>query len=302
MVLSVNLLSFCTNSYIVTKNNFYKLDYNIMLTITRAVSRDTYRRSLITSITNFVETTPINGLIYSYDAINRVITRNDDSFGYNTKSEVTFANISNFNSRYGYDEIGNSTNWVANCLNQYTTFTYDIDDNLLSDETYSYSYDVANQLKTVSANDVMLLTNDYDSKSRRVRKVTPAATTTYFYDDWNLIEEYIAYTNDNTSITHYYWGKDLSGSFQGAGGVGGLLYLTIDSSTFVPLYDNNGNITHYLDSNGNVVAQYTYDAFGNIIAQSGLLANTFRHRVQRNHNFNKVLYRYYIASSEQTSK
>ena len=95
MVLSVNLLSFCTNSYIVTKNNFYKLGYNIMLTITRAVSRDTYGRSLITSITNFVETTPINGLIYSYDAINRVITRNDDSFGYNTKSEVTFANISN---------------------------------------------------------------------------------------------------------------------------------------------------------------------------------------------------------------
>ena len=246
--------------------------------IIRAITRDTYRRSLITSITNFVETTPINGLIYSYDAINRVITRNNDSFGYNTKSEVTSANISNTNSIYGYDEIGNSTNWVANCLNQYTSFTYDIDGNLLSDETYSYTYDVANQLKTVSANGVMLLTNDYDSKSRRVRKVTPTATTTYFYDDWNLIEERIAYTNGGTSIIHYYWGKDLSGSFQGAGGVGGLLYLIIDGSTFVPLYDNNGNITHYLDSNGNVVAQYTYDAFGNTIAQSGLLANTFRHR------------------------
>ena len=81
-----------------------------------------------------------------------------------------------------------------------------------------------------------------------------------------------------TSVIHYYWGKDLSGTLQGAGGIGGLLYLTIDGSTFVPLYDNNGNITHYLDSNGNVVAQYTYDAFGNTIAQSGLLANTFRHR------------------------
>lgn len=39
----------------------------------------------------------------------------------------------------------------------------------------------------------------------------------------NLIEERIAYTNGNTSTIHYYWGKDLSGSFQGAGGVGGLL-------------------------------------------------------------------------------
>lgn len=58
---------------------------------------------------------------------------------------------------------------------------------------------------------------------------------------------------------------------------GGLLYLTIDGSTFVPLYDNNGNITHYLNSNGNVVAQYTYDAFSNTIAQGGLLADTLHH-------------------------
>jgi RHS repeat-associated protein len=165
--------------------------------------------------------------------------------------------------------------------------------NLLSDETYSYTYDVANQLKTVSANGVMLLTNDYDSKSRRVRKVTPAATTTYFYDDWNLIEEYIAYTNDNTSITHYYWGKDLSGTLQGAGGIGGLLFLTIDDELYIPTYDNNGNITHYLDSNGNVVAQYTYDAFGKAIEQSGLLVNTFRHRYSTKYFDNETSLYYY---------
>ena len=46
----------------------------------------------------------------------------------------------------------------------------------------------------------------------------------------------------------------------------------------VPCYDNNGNIVRYLDANGNTVAQYTYDAFGRIAAQSGSLANSFRHR------------------------
>ena len=65
---------------------------------------------------------------------------------------------------------------------------------------------------------------------------------------------------------------------QGAGGVGGLLYLTINDSVYIPFYDNNGNITRYLDATGNTVAQYTYDAFGNTISQSGSLANIIRHR------------------------
>ena len=36
-------------------------------------------------------------------------------------------------SEFGYDEIGNSTDWAANSLNQYAQFAYDPDGNLLSD-------------------------------------------------------------------------------------------------------------------------------------------------------------------------
>ena len=56
---------------------------------------------------------------------------------------------------------------------------------------------------------------------------------------------------------------------------------TPNSSTqqlYIPCYDNNGNVTRYLDANGNTVAQYTYDAFGKLIAKSGPLADFFRHR------------------------
>ena len=80
------------------------------------------------------------------------------------------------------------------------------------------------------------------------------------------------------STTKYYWGKDLSGTLQGAGGVGGLLYETIDGVIYIPCYDNNGNVTKYVDENGNIVASYTYDAFGALIAKSGPLADVFRHR------------------------
>ena len=211
---------------------------------------------------------------------------------------------------FGYDGIGNlrqstfnaATNaYTANCLNQYTMVgrvvpnappstvepTYDLDGNMLSDGVLSFTYDAASRLKTVSSNGVTLVTNFYDAKSRRVKKVTPNATTTFFYNDWNLVEERIAYADNTSSTIRYYWGKDLSGTLQGAGGVAGLLYLTVSNSStpnsstqqlYIPCYDSNGNITRYLDANGNTVAQYTYDAFGNTISKSGPLADSFRHR------------------------
>ena len=46
----------------------------------------------------------------------------------------------------------------------------------------------------------------------------------------------------------------------------------------IPCCDNNGNITRYLDANGNTVAAYAYDAFGKTVVQSGSLADVFRHR------------------------
>ena len=174
--------------------------------------------------------------------------------------------------------FGYTLDWTANCLNQYTEFTHDADGNMTQCGDWTYTYDAANRLKTASSNGVLIVTNFYDAKSRRVKKVTQDATMTFFYDGWNLVEERIAYTNGTTTTICYFWGKDLSGTLQGAGGVGGLLYLTIDGVPYVPDYDNIGNITRYLDANGNVVAQYTYDAFGGTLSQIGTMCDVFRHR------------------------
>ena len=177
-----------------------------------------------------------------------------------------------------YDVIGNSTNWLANSLNQYSQFTHDLDGNMTQCGDWSYTYDVANRLEAVSSSGVLLVTNFYDAKSHSVKKVTPEATTTFFYDGWKLIEERIDYTNGTASTIRYYWGKDLSGTLQGAGAVGGLLYMTVDGSIYIPCYDNNGNITKYIDESGNVVAAYEYDDFGRLISAMGPMADFFRHR------------------------
>ena len=82
-------------------------------------------------------------------------------------------------------------------------------------------------------------------------------------------------TGGALSTVCYYWGKDLAGALQGAGGIGGLLYLAVDSAVYIPCYDHNGNIILYVSETGSIAAQYTYDPYGNIIEFSGPLADVF---------------------------
>ena len=225
------------------------------------------------------------------------------------RSELAAAQIGANSYGYAYDSIGNrqwfsangvTNGYAANCLNQYSsveqsTFniqpTYDSDGNLTSDGAFNYAFDAENRLvsayPTSPVGDSLSVENRYDHKHRRVRKIVKSysggswkttATHTVVWDDMNIVLEQIAFADDSIRTVEYFWGNDLSGTEQGAGGVGGLLYLTVDGAVYIPCYDNNGNIMRYLDISGNVVAEYTYDAFGRTILQSGTLADVFRHR------------------------
>ena len=114
--------------------------------------------------------------------------------------------------------------------------------------TRRYTYDAKARLTSAwrrpcgSADFEFVFSNVYDHLDRRVQKITPEATHTYFYDGWMLIKEVVANTNGATNVIEYHWGKDLSGTIGGAGGVGGLLYVKINGAIYVPFYDNNGNV------------------------------------------------------------
>ena len=66
--------------------------------------------------------------------------------------------------------------------------------------------------------------------------------------------------------------NDLSGSLEGAGGIGSLLARTSSGHSYY-FADGNGNITYMLNSSQNMVASYRYDPFGNTISKSGALAD-----------------------------
>ena len=210
------------------------------------------------------------------------------------RSELASATIGMNQYGYEYDTIGNRlwsadnfiTNiYTANNVNQYTSIlcasaprrepAYDADGNMTFDGVLDYSYDAENRLVSISSNGITIVTNQYDHKGRRVRKVTPVSETTFLYDDWNLVYER-EIVGAITNETFYYWGKDISGTLQGAGGVGGLLYLKRNGTIYVPHADAYGNIIRYTDTMGNIVASYTYGAFGNLLSASGPLAHMFR--------------------------
>src|SRR5258705_321651 len=167
------------------------------------------------------------------------------------------------------------------------TFTYDDDGNLLSDGVWNYTWDAENRLiqmtnlTTVASSARKNLQFKYDYMGRRLQKDvstgtgwTNTVTTRFVYDGWNLLAE----TDSTNGVIHsHLWGPDLSGTLQGAGGIGGLLAFTDNASMVtrhLTCYDGNGNIIALVKSDGSISAQYEYGPFGEIVRAQGNAATS----------------------------
>jgi RHS repeat-associated protein len=195
-------------------------------------------------------------------------------------------------------------------------FQYDADGNLTSDGRWTYFWDAENRLimmKAIKSNlpDMAWkrLEFAYDYQGRRIQKRvftqleggTAVLDLKYFYDGWNLLAEV---NSGNQVVRSYVWGLDLSGSVQGAGGVGGLLMVKEGSGGghFVG-YDGNGNVVTMVNaSSGIVSARYEYGPFGEPIRATGPMAkaNPFRFSTKYTDNESDLVYygyRYYNPST-----
>ena len=100
-------------------------------------------------------------------------------------------------------------------------------------------------------------------------------THTFVWDGSNIVLERVESANGTTRTFEYFWGADKSGTEQGAGGVEGLLAVSMDGVFYIPCYDHNGNIVLYVSEAGSIAAQYVYDPYGNVVETYGNLAEAF---------------------------
>ncbi|HPY32159.1 MAG TPA: RHS repeat-associated core domain-containing protein [Verrucomicrobiota bacterium] len=201
---------------------------------------------------------------------------------------LTITNVAVLSNHSGADIV---TNTIGKLFVPKTAevFGYDADGNLTNDGRWSYTWDAENRITSFTRNSAapagskVKLDCQYDSKSRRTQKIVSSwngstyvaqSTNKFVYDGWNLI----AILDSNSSLlASFQWGMDASGSLQGAGGVGGLLSMTIHSGinagTYFYCYDGNHNVTTLVNAtNGAVEAVYDYDPFLGILRATGRLA------------------------------
>jgi RHS repeat-associated protein len=211
-----------------------------------------------------------------------------------------------------------SSDSVTVTLSNSVSFVYDGNGNLLSDGQRNFAYDDENQLISVWVTNVWRSDFAYDGMMRRRKRLEYSwASGTwlqtnevhYVYDGNLVVQERDA---NNLARVTYTRGSDLSGSLQGAGGIGSLLARTDNGSLIGGLpsahayyhFDGNGNVTSLVNSNGAIVAKYLYDPFGNLLAKAGPLAdaNLYRFSSEEAHSNSGLIYygyRFYDPNLER---
>ncbi|GAJ41795.1 hypothetical protein GCA01S_100_00040 [Parageobacillus caldoxylosilyticus NBRC 107762] len=182
---------------------------------------------------------------------------------------------------YRYDENGNRTKVVKtkdeqstttnadyNAANQLVRFgdetiTYDANGNRLEDGQYRYEWNEADQLVSVTrkGESTPFVTYKYDEDGRRIQKNVNGVVTNYHYqgDSLNVLYETDA---DGNVVRSYIYGEN-----------GQLLAMKKGGATYFYHYNAHGDVIALTDEQGNIVARYQYDAWGNILSQSGALAD-----------------------------
>jgi RHS repeat-associated protein len=222
---------------------------------------------------------------YTYDAAwNLTKTTNNTSVTTRTVNNLNQITAMTGSSSFTHDANGNRT-------------IFSVSNGALS----RYEYDGENQLRAADKDPSTSSSPPrtefvYDGKGR-LRKATEyvwgeteagsewifQSETRYIYSGMLAVQER---SSANTPTVSYTRGWDMSGSLEGAGGIGGLLARSSGYSSGAGTWsthnfyhaDGNGNITAMVDSSQTLTATYKYDPYGNNLGTSGAMSSVNLYR------------------------
>ncbi|MED3085626.1 DNRLRE domain-containing protein [Bacillus toyonensis] len=196
---------------------------------------------------------------YVYDPINQLLK---ESLPNGTVKDYTYDGFGNRTS-LKVTENGKETKAVTatfNEGNQLVTFgneslTYDANGNRTSDGKYTYTWNEADQLiaLTKKGENQPFATYKYDDDNRRIEKNVNGVVTRYFYDGDSINPLYETDGSGNV-LRQYIYSID-----------GARLAMKSQGQTLFYHYSPRGDVVAMTDANGQVVANYEYDAWGNIL-------------------------------------
>ena len=167
---------------------------------------------------------------------------------------------------------------------------WDADGNLLQDGLWTNTWNAENRLivreTTSGVPDAQKRRVEYrhdwmgrltERKAMSVWNGDGYATTSSTFYVWN---GWLTIAEITSSVTNYLtYGADVGGGLQTAGGVGGLVFVSLSGTNCLPIFNGNGDVMGlvYADS-GSVAAEYDYSPSGETLKTQGALAtaNHFR--------------------------
>jgi RHS repeat-associated protein len=200
---------------------------------------------------------------YGYDSLYRLTSENVTSAPNNHNGTTT----------YMYDAVGNRQELLVNGVTA-NSYTYDADDRLGTD-AYDADGNTVNSLGTTNTYDFEnhLITHGgvsivYDGDGNRVSETVGGVTTNYLVDTQNPTgyAQVVDELQSGTVTRTYSYGLERISESQ-----------TLNSAWTPSFYgyDGHGSVRQLTSTAGAVTDSYDYDAFGNLVNQTGSTPNNY---------------------------
>ena len=202
------------------------------------------------------ENNPVEGYTYTwtYDDAGNILSKNE--YAYTTGTLGTATDTITYT--YGDSEWGD-------LLTSYdgTTYTYDAIGNLTYDGYYTYSWKHGRELVSM---DAMFedWTFEYDANGMRTRKVGKVSTYDYVYNGSQLSKLVVNYESMGETDRMYFT-YDAEGT---------PMSVTYNGTIYYYATNIQGDVLAILNSSGEAVVSYSYDAWGNILTMTGSMKDS----------------------------
>ena len=226
---------------------------------------------------------------YEYDSANQLIRENNQRAGKTWTWEYDEAGNITCKREYEYttaEELGTALDEITylygneswgDLLTSYdgNAITYDTIGNPLTDGAWTYTWEQGRQLTKMQSSSATW-NYTYNSDGLRIGRTNGTDTYTYWYDGNGKLLR-MKYNDIVMSFSYSASGQPMS--------------ITYDGAVYYYLLNAQGDVMGLIDSNGDLVVNYLYDAWGRVVRRAGSMSTTLGAN-------NPLRYRGYVYDTE----